>query len=141
MSLQGIEVVDQYLKDLRVSVQGMLDSIMAESLLTIVSLVNSGKNVFEQPFIPYSKTYRLQRQKQGLRVTPNMQNTSSMINSLHVSKSGKYTRTIGVSGSDRHGVSNSVKIRELEKMKNYQILFWSDRLKKIADKYMKKMTV
>ena len=139
MSLEGIDELDLYFKKLQTDVSGMLNSIMAEALVEIVTLVNEGKNVFGVPFQPYSPGYQKQRRKKGLRVTPNMQYTSDMIQSLHVAKRGKYTYTIGVLGSDRNGNRNSDKLRRLEQMKNYKILFWSKRLKDIADKHWKKL--
>lgn len=139
MSLEGIEWLATYENKLKQDVSNMLNNIMADVLTEIVVLVNSGRNVFNEPFQPYSLSYQAQRRKKGLRTTPNMQYTSDMINSLNVAKRSKYVYTIGVVGSDRKGVSNSEKLRKLEQMKNYKILFWSDRLKKIADEYWKKL--
>jgi hypothetical protein len=139
MSIEGVEWLATYENKLKQDVSNMLNNIMADVLTEIVVLVNSGRNVFNQPFQPYSQSYQDQRRKKGLRTTPNMQYTSDMINSLNVAKRSKYVYTIGVVGSDRKGVSNSEKLRKLEQMKNYKILFWSDRLKKIADEYWKKL--
>jgi len=141
MSIEGLEQLDKYFVDYKAAVSNMLKEIMTESLTEIVSLVNSGRNVFGESFQPYSLSYQKQRRKKGLRTTPNMQYTSAMINSLQVSRRSKYVYTIGPVGSDRTGTSNAYKLRELEQHKNYKILFWSDRLKKIADEYWKNLKV
>jgi len=139
MSIEGLAELDNILFDLKNDVSDMLNSIMSEALVEIVSLVNSGQNVFGVPFQPYSQGYQDARRKKGLRTTPNMQYTSDMINSLQVARRSKYVYTIGVVGSGRSGVSNAEKLRKLEQHKNYKILFWSDRLKKIADEHWKKL--
>ena len=139
MSIEGLVELDNYLKKLQGDTTNMLNSIMSEALVEIVRLVNDGQNVFGVPFQPYSQGYQDTRRKKGLRITPNMQYSSDMINSLQVARRSRYVYTIGVVGSDRKGMSNAEKLRRLEQHKNYKILFWSDRLKKIADEHWKKL--
>lgn len=132
-----IEAFSNELKKVEKIYEDTIKLIMSECQLEIVALVNAGLNVYGQPFIPYSKMYLQIRMKKGLRSTPNMQYTSDMINSLKVSKKSRFEYWLGVQGSDRNGVSNNEKLRKLESMKNYKLLFWSDRLKQIVDKYIK----
>lgn len=128
--------LNEELKKTEKEYSNTLKMIMSECLLEVVALVNAGLNVYGQAFIPYSQKYLQIRMKKGLRSTPNMQFTSDMINSLKVSKKGKFEYWLGVQGSDRNGVSNNEKLRKLENMKNYKLLFWSDRLTKIVDEYI-----
>lgn len=134
LSNQQIFNVEKGLIDLKID--NMLKSIMTDSLLKINVLVNSGRNVFGDPFIPYSASYSLWRSKTGRSTRPNMQNTSSMMNSLGITRRGKYTYIIGAKGTDRFGNSNVAKLKKLESYKNYKILFWSKILQDIADRYL-----
>jgi len=141
IELKGQEVILQIKQHIDDNVDNMLKLIMADSLLKINSLVNSGRNVFNDTFQPYSQSYIKYRVKKGLGSRPNMQNTSSMMNSLKVTQIRKNSYQIGVSGTDMYGESNALKMHDLEQHKNYKILFWSDILKKIIDRYWEQFTV
>jgi len=137
--IEGIKRVKAEMDLIDIKIEHMLQSIMASSLLKITELVNSGYNVFGDPFTPYSASYLKWRRKTGRTTRPNMQNTSSMMNSLAVIRRSKAFYAIGGKGTDKHGESNVAKLKKLENHKNYKILFWSDILKDIVDRYWEKL--
>lgn len=108
-------------------------------LLAIVTNANKGLNCDAKKMKPYSKMYQRIRTKNGLGVTPNFQYSSNMIRSLQIfdDKLNNLEISIGVSGVDKDGIPNSVKLRKVQKIKNYFLLKWSKYLSKIVAEFFK----
>lgn len=115
-----------------------IPELTSDLLLEIVKLTNKGMNAYNEPFQSYSAGYIKQRKKKGLGITPNMQYSSDMMNSLTPSRLSSTSWKLGFLGSDRDGVSNVYKAAKLERTKNYIILGFTDYYLKFVDKKLKR---
>ncbi len=114
---------------------------MADMMLNIQRNTNKGLNADNVPFISYANSTVKHKIKVGKSTTPNMQETSSMMNSLNFIPARK-SKTfiiykIGVKGSYK-GVSNKVKLKKLSEHKNYYILRWTPFYKKLVNTHFER---
>ena len=114
--------------------------MMSDYLLEVVRSTNMGLNYKGDPFLPYSAGYTAKRVAEGRSIKPNMQYTSSMLSSLTITSLTRTTSLkkykLGVSGSDRDGVSNSAKLADLKTRKNYIILAKSKKYEKLVTEHL-----
>ena len=138
VKIDGLEVLRHTINNIKKDFnQNLMDILIADIMAEVVRLANKGRNADNESLIAYSQAYVKHRVKQGLRAKPNFQYSSSMINSLSSYKRKNEWR-IGVSGADANGVSNAFKLAKVEKIKNYQLLFWSNHLDRLIDKHIKR---
>lgn len=133
------------LKKMSSILDAMLDEaakqVMADLILEVQRNTNKGLNADKVPFISYAKATVKKKIEDGKSITPNIQDTSSMMNSLGFIPARK-SRTfivykIGVKGSYK-GVSNKAKLKWLNDHKNYYILRWTPFYIKMANTPMNK---
>lgn len=137
VEIKNLTVLQKMIDAEHLLLQQMISELMADVLLEIIRLTNAGLNAYAQPFIPYSKYTVKHKIKTGRQTTPNMQQTSSMLNSLNIKTVGitkiiKYR--ISASGSIK-GVSNKSKLVSLANHKNYIILDWTPHYMKLVKKH------
>ena len=139
--IKKIENLDRMTKIYDELLQEAVKQLMSDVLLEIVKLTNKGLNARNHKFRPYAKSTRIHKAKTGRSTTPNMQETSSMMSSLLITRLRETTPIvaykIGVTGSDINGVSNTAKMASLRNHKNYIILEWSKHYKTLVNKHLK----
>lgn len=96
-------------------------------------------NADGQRLKPYSRMYLAIRKSEGLRATPNFQYSSAMLNSLRVfTDEVQMMRVrIGVSGVDRNGMPNVLKLKKVQKIKNYKLLMLTNSYKQFIMKKLR----
>lgn len=118
------------------AVKKTLRIMTSDMLLEINRRITRGRNADNQPFQPYSPATDRAKRKQGKSLRVNLQDTSSMINSLMIDDSGidNLMLKIGVIGVDFNGISNAYKARRLDRHKNYYFLRWTRSYKNFIGK-------
>lgn len=109
------------------------------ALYKIVKNTNNGRNAENRMFQPYTTRYKKSRQKKGLGTRPNMQWSSSMVQSIMVdrTKLDRLQIVIKPTGSAL-GISNIEKMQHLERKKNYIIVQETRYLEQlIKDRFVK----
>lgn len=140
VQLRNVSRVQANVKGMAANVaKDKLKRLASIILLAIVTNANKGLNCDNKKMKPYSKMYQRIRAKNNLGPTPNFQFSSNMIRSLQIfeDKLNNLEVSIGVSGVDKDGIPNSVKLRKVQKIKNYFLLKWSKYLSKIVAEFFK----
>jgi len=141
VELKGLEKLQKMEDIFYKELQEATRQLMADVMLRVVLNTNAGKNAYNVPFTPYAKFTIKKKIKDGKQTSPNMQDSSSMINSLGFlpARNTKYfiVYKIGVKGGYK-GVSNKAKLRYLRDHKNYLILAWTPFYIKMVNQHFKR---